>query len=101
MVKLFNSCVRMIVPACRCIGHEEYYSQQAIITCDAKPTHRSELAILRVRDQGLIIGINIRYCDVSRAELPVVRVVFPDDRAQPEALRDGADAIVDVPKGWL
>ena len=60
---------------------------------------RAERPVLRGGDQGLVVGVDVRVGDVARARAPVVRVVFPDDRAQVEGLGDVPDPVVDVAVG--
>ena len=60
-------------------------------------THRRKGPVCRVVDQVLVVGVYICDCDVGvRPELPVVRVVRPDDRDKPEPVSDATDAVVDV-----
>lgn len=60
-------------------------------------THRRKRPVRRVVDQVLVVRVHVRDRDVGvRPELPIVRVVRPDDRDEPKPVRDAANAIVDV-----
>ncbi len=65
-------------------------------------THRRECPVRRVVDQILVVGVYICDCDVGvRPELPIVRVVRPDDRNKPESMGNAADTVVYVAIGGL
>ena len=58
---------------------------------------RCKHPVCRVVDQVLVVGVYICDRDVGvRPELPVVRVVCPDDRDKPEPVSDATDTVVDV-----
>jgi hypothetical protein len=65
-------------------------------------THSLKRALIRVRDHQLILLVDLLLGEARRrADLPVLRIVSPEDGAQPEAGGDGADAVVNVAEGGL
>lgn len=95
MVKLFNSCVSMIVPACKqcqpSIGGDK--SREGI--------YGSKGAILCTSNEVLVILVDISRGDVTSACTPIVGVILPYYRAQTQCMSNGPDPIVDIAEGWL
>lgn len=95
MVKLFSSCVSMIVPACK--------QCQPLMDGDRsrESIYGSKGAILCTSNEVLVILVNISRSNVTSACTPIVGVIFPDDCAQAQCMSDGPDSIVDIAEGWL